>query len=52
LNQFYLPLFALICGFSFEEQVYEATDGKYFPLLYSKAKIEAMAKDRLTLEPK
>ncbi|MDX2044698.1 MAG: penicillin acylase family protein [Acidobacteriota bacterium] len=27
-------------------------DGKYFPLLYSKAKIEAATKDRLTLEPK
>ncbi len=27
-------------------------DGKYFPLLYSKAKVEAMAKNRLTLEPK
>jgi len=27
-------------------------DGKYFPLLYSNAKVEAMAKDRLTLEPK
>ena len=27
-------------------------DGKYFPLLYSKAKVEATAKDRLTLEPK
>lgn len=27
-------------------------DGKYFPLLYSKAKVEALAKDRLTLEPK
>lgn len=27
-------------------------EGKYFPLLYSKTKIEAMAKDRLTLEPK
>lgn len=27
-------------------------EGKYFPLLYSKAKVEAMAKDRLTLEPK
>lgn len=27
-------------------------DGKYFPLLYSKPKVEAMAKDRLTLEPK
>jgi penicillin amidase len=26
-------------------------EGKYFPLLYSKGKIEAMAKDRLTLEP-
>ncbi len=28
------------------------TEGKYFPLLYSKAKVEALAKDRLTLEPK
>ncbi|MBL8188441.1 MAG: penicillin acylase family protein, partial [Acidobacteria bacterium] len=27
-------------------------DGKYFPLLYSKTKVEAAAKDRLTLEPK
>lgn len=27
-------------------------DGKYFPLLYSKPKVEARAKDRLTLEPK
>ena len=27
-------------------------DGKYFPLLYSKPKVEAMAKDRLMLEPK
>ena len=27
-------------------------DGKYFPLLYSKAKVEAAAKDRLTLDPK
>lgn len=26
-------------------------DGKYFPLLYSKAKVETMAKDRLMLEP-
>ncbi|MGE0132601.1 MAG: penicillin acylase family protein [Blastocatellales bacterium] len=26
-------------------------DGKYFPLLYSKQKVEAMAKGRLTLEP-
>jgi penicillin amidase len=26
-------------------------DGKYFPLLYSKQKVEAMAKQRLTLEP-
>jgi penicillin amidase len=26
-------------------------EGKYFPLLYSKQKIEAMAKQRLTLEP-
>lgn len=27
-------------------------EGKYFPLLYSKEKVEAMAKDRLVLEPK
>ncbi|MBS1788941.1 MAG: penicillin acylase family protein [Acidobacteria bacterium] len=27
-------------------------EGKYFPLLYSKAKVEAMAQNRLTLEPK
>ena len=27
-------------------------EGNYFPLLYSKAKVETMAKDRLTLEPK
>jgi penicillin amidase len=26
-------------------------EGKYFPLLYSKQKVEAMAKQRLTLEP-
>ena len=26
-------------------------EGKYFPLLYSKKKVEAMAKQRLTLEP-
>src|SRR5262245_35981588 len=26
-------------------------EGKYFPLLYSKQKVEAMAKERLTLEP-
>ncbi len=26
-------------------------DGKYFPLIYSKQKVEAMAKRRLTLEP-
>ena len=26
-------------------------DGKYFPLLYSKQKVEVMAKERLTLEP-
>jgi penicillin amidase len=26
-------------------------EGKYFPLLYNKQKIEAMAKERLTLEP-
>src|SRR5262245_13787408 len=26
-------------------------DGKYFPLLYSKQKVEATAKERLTLEP-
>ena len=26
-------------------------EGKYFPLLYSKSKVEAMAKDRLTLTP-
>ncbi len=27
-------------------------NGKYFPLLYNRAKVEAAAKDRLTLEPK
>lgn len=27
-------------------------EGKYFPLLYSKTKVEALAKDRLTLEPR
>jgi penicillin amidase len=26
-------------------------DGKYFPLLYSQQKVEAIAKERLTLEP-
>jgi penicillin amidase len=26
-------------------------EGKYFPMLYSKQKVEAMAKERLTLEP-
>lgn len=26
-------------------------EGKYFPLLYGKQKVEAMAKERLTLEP-
>jgi len=26
-------------------------DGRYFPLLYSKEKIEKMAKEKLTIEP-